>query len=109
MTKADEYDVANMSFFGTSGASTNYINMTIQNTGSSPWTLTSTAQVNSVTGLAVTPWWPNYNKATPAYNCTNGNNIKITIANVGWTSRQQYGVTFLLTDGDKITYSAIAP
>jgi hypothetical protein len=103
-TKTDQFNIASMTFFGTSGVANNAINMTIQNTGSTSWTLTNTAQVNSVTGLTVISIG-NRN----ALNCTNGRSINISITNVGWVSGNQYSVTLLLTDGNKITYVANAP
>jgi flagellin-like protein len=107
-TKTDQFNVASMSFFGTTATAPNYINMTIQNTGSSSWTLTNTAQVNSYTGLAVISIG---NKG--AFNCTNSKQISISItmsaATGGWASGQQYSVVLLMSDGTKITYVASAP
>jgi flagellin-like protein len=105
-TKTDQFSVTSMSFSGSSGtANTNYINMTIQNTGSSPWTIQSTAQVNSITGLTV------ISIGKGALNCTNGKSISISITmnKGGWASGNVYYVTLLFTDGNKITYQATAP
>jgi hypothetical protein len=103
-----QFNVASMTFSGVSGTAPNYINMTIQNIGASPWTLTNTAQVNSVTGLAVT----DYSVMNGgAYNCTNGNSIRIGIkmTPTAWASGNQYSITLLTTSGSKITYVASAP
>jgi flagellin-like protein len=106
-TKNDQFNIASVTFYGLSGAAnTNYINMTIQNTGSASWMLTQTAQVNAVTGLAVTSIG-NAGK----YNCTNGGQIKIyiTMTNPGWASGNQYSITLFMQDGTKISYVANAP
>jgi hypothetical protein len=79
--------------------------MTIQNTGSSSWTLQSAAQVNSVTGLPVKSIG---NGGATNLNCTNGKSISISITTT-CTSGNAYYVTLLLTDGTKITYEANAP
>jgi flagellin-like protein len=101
-TKTFQFNVGSMTFSGTSGAATNYINMTIQNTGSSPWTLQSTAQVNSVTGLAVKSIG---NGGAANLNCTNGKSISISITMTpGWSSGNQYNVILLTTAGNKLTY-----
>jgi flagellin-like protein len=97
-TKTDQFNVASMTF-----VKSGYINMTIQNTGSSPWTLTNTAQVNSLTGQTVAPVSPN-----TTLTCKNGGSIYISIT-TSWTSGSQYSVTLLLSDGNKITYVSSAP
>jgi len=99
-TKIDQFSVASIVFGGTPSNATDYINMTIQNTGSSPWTLTDTAQVDSVTGLTVS--------STYGLTCAPGYSITIKIANLNWISGNQYSITLLLTDGNKITYVATA-
>jgi hypothetical protein len=99
-TKSDEFTITGVVFGGISSNATNYINMTIQNIGSSPWTLTNTAQVNSATSLTVS--------STYGLTCAQGYSITIKIANVNWISGNQYSITLLLTDGNKITYFATA-
>jgi flagellin-like protein len=103
-TKTDRFTVSSMTFFGTTPSYT-AINMTIQNTGSSSWTLQSTAQVNSVTGLPIKSIG---NGGATNLNCTNGKSISISITTT-CTSGNAYYVTLLLTDGTKITYEANAP
>jgi hypothetical protein len=110
----DQFNIAAVNFVGTSNSTTtgqNQINMTIQNTGSSSWTLGSTAQVNSVTGLPVAAWLPTYDRTKPALNCTSGNAIGIYIDThtSPWISGNQYTITMYMTDGTKITYVATAP
>ena len=96
--KTDEFTVASTVFGGTSSSATNYINVTIQNTGSSTWTLQSKAQVNNVTSLKVS--------STYGLTCVPNYSITVKIANVNWTDGNQYLITLLLTDGNKITYVA---
>jgi flagellin-like protein len=105
-TKNDQFTVNSVTFFGTTPTYTE-INMTIQNTGASSWTIQSTAQVNSLTNVQVISMG---NKpATPmSFNCTNGNAIRVSLI-TGATSGNQYSITLLLTDGNKITYVATAP
>jgi hypothetical protein len=99
-TKTDQFNVVEVVFGGTSSDATNYINMTIQNTGSSPWTLTNTAQVNSVTGLKVS--------STYGLTCDYGSSITVKIANVNWITGNVYSMKLLLTDGNIIYYMANA-
>jgi hypothetical protein len=102
-TKNDLFQVNSVVFIGTSPYAG--INMSIQNTGSSWWTLASTAQVNSITDLDVTSIG---NDAK--LNCSNSRQIEISIAMIpGWTSGNQYSVTLIMTDGNKITYVTTAP
>ena len=101
-TKNDQFTVNSVTFYGTTPTYT-AINMTIQNTGASSWTIQSTAQVNSLTNVQVISI---LNKGL--FNCTNGNTIKVSLL-TGATSGNQYSITLLLTDGNKITYVAQAP
>ena len=103
-TETDQFNIASVTFFGTSGVADNAINMTIQNTGSSSWTLTNTAQVNSVTGLTVISIGNR-----DALNCTSGKSINISITSVGWISGNQYSISMNMTDGTKIAYICNAP
>lgn len=101
------FNIVSVSFSGTSATAPNYINMTIQNTGVVPWTLTNTAQVNSLTGLAVKSIG---NGAATNLNCTNGKQIGISITmTTGWVSGNQYSVVLLMTDGFEITYVCTTP
>ncbi len=120
-----QFNVASMTFTGASANAPNYINMTIQNTGSSSFTLTDKAQVSydtgvtvnnktqvkSLTGLTVT------STGNKGYlNCTGGKSIKISItmsaanpATGGWVSGTHYSIVLLMTEGTKITTVAMAP
>ena len=104
----EEFNVSSMTFFGTSGTTnTNYINMTIQNTGSSPWTLTNAAKVNSVTGLTVKSIG---NGGATNLNCSRSKSINISVTmNPSWVSGNQYNITLSLADGNKFTYQGTAP
>jgi hypothetical protein len=103
------FNVASISFTGTSATAPNYINMTIQNTGDSSWTLNNTAQVNSVTGLTA------FVKSIDnrgALNCTDGKSIKISITmptSAPWKDGQQYSITMYTVNGFKLSYVATAP
>jgi len=101
--KNDQFTVNSCTFFGTAPSYT-AINMSIQNTGTSAWTISSTGgQVNSLTGLTVKSCGNGGN-----LNCTNGKTINIYIT-TPCTSGNQYSITLLLSDGNKITYVAQAP
>ncbi|HML03827.1 MAG TPA: hypothetical protein VK487_10730 [Candidatus Bathyarchaeia archaeon] len=50
--KIDKFQVTSVTFFGTAPSYT-AINMSIQNTGYALWTITSPAQVNSLTNVVV--------------------------------------------------------
>jgi flagellin-like protein len=107
-TKTDQFQVNSVVFVGSSPYTS--INMSIQNTGSGSWTIsTNPAQVNTflnftvaATGTANTltaaPSKTIYVKLTPP---TSPASIL--------TSGNQYSITLLLTDGNKITYVATAP
>ena len=101
-TKTDRFTVTSMTFYGTA-PSYSAINMTIQNTGSSSWTIQATGQVNSLTNIVVKSCGNGGN-----LNCTNGKTISIYLT-TPCTSRNQYSITLLLTDGNKISYVANAP
>jgi flagellin-like protein len=102
-TKNDQFTVNSCTFWGTTPSYT-AINMSIQNTGTSAWTISSTGgQVNALTGLTVKSCGNSGN-----LNCTNGKTINIYIT-TPCTSGNQYSITLLLSDGNKITYVATAP
>jgi flagellin-like protein len=106
-TKNDQFQVNAVAFVGTSGTA-NQINMSIQNTGSSSWSIQPTCQVNAVSGFKVQSY--GNGGGSTLLNCTNGKSINIYIAmTTGWLSGNQYSITLLLTDGNKITYVANAP
>jgi flagellin-like protein len=104
-TKNDQFTVNSCTFFGTTPSYT-AINMSIQNTGASSWSLTTPAQVNSLTTV---PLISIGNKGN--LNCTNGKIINISLTPPAGTlsSGNQYSITLLLSDGNKITYVATAP
>ena len=106
LTKADQFDVASVAFMG---ASPSYagINMSIQNIGSSAWTVTSPAQINSNTNVPVTYTGTGAN----SFTCGAGKSIYVLlIPAAGFLiSGNQYAITLLLSDGNKITYVATAP
>jgi len=102
-TKNDIFAVTGIVFGGSPSNATNYVDVTIQNSGSLTWTLQSKAQVNSVTGLKVSS---TYGARVPT--CASGYSITVKIANVNWTDGSQYFTTLLLTDGNKFSYIATA-
>jgi flagellin-like protein len=99
-TKNDQFNVVTIGFYGATGAK--YINMSIQNIGSSPWTLSSTAQVNGVSCNVA-----NMN-ATGTLTTVAGGNIAVKIT-YEWVAGNQYSVQLTTTTGTKITYVANAP
>jgi flagellin-like protein len=106
-TKTDQFTVKTMAFYSTSGASPySQINMTIQNTGSSSWTIVSPATVNSLTNVVVSPNW--YNSTLTTMTCKAGGIIYIKLATT-CTTGNNYAATVFLSDGNKITYTAPAP
>ncbi|HML03022.1 MAG TPA: archaellin/type IV pilin N-terminal domain-containing protein [Candidatus Bathyarchaeia archaeon] len=103
-TKNDQFTIASV-VFGTTAPTYTYINMTISNTGSSSWTITSPAQINSVTTVPVT--------AYTSLTCAAGSSITIKLTpatgNPTLSSGNQYSITVLLSDGNKITWVGNAP
>jgi hypothetical protein len=102
-TKTDQFNVASLTFGGTSNTAGNYINMTIQNTGTSSWTLDATGMVNGVTGYVISAW------TGCSLTVGAGGSIIIKIANVGWISGYQYSIELSTTSSTEITYVANAP
>jgi flagellin-like protein len=102
--KTDQFNVATVNFYGTSGSGSNYINVTIQNTGTSSFTISTAAKVNGVTYTATA------NGADMTISATAGSNSKvIKIQSVGWSNGAQYNIELQTTSGTKITYVANAP
>jgi flagellin-like protein len=101
--KTEQFNVAAVSFVGTSGSGTNSITLTIQDTGSSSFTITTAAKVNGVSKIATF--------TSPSTNMTvgAGGTSYISITNVGWTNGQQYNMELLTASGNKISYIANAP
>jgi hypothetical protein len=103
----DQFNVAS-AFFMRVGASPTYtyVNMSIQNTGSSSWTITSPAQVNANTNVPAAVTGTDATSLT----CLSGKTIYVTLTPTGgFTSGNQYSMTILMSDGNKITYVATAP
>jgi flagellin-like protein len=101
-TKTDQFQVNSVVFISTSPYTG--INMSIQNTGSSSWTVTSTAQINSATNVPVTVTGTGATSLT----CAAGKTIYIKLTYT-CTSGNQYTITLLLSDGNKISYVSVAP
>jgi flagellin-like protein len=94
----EQFNVASETFGGASGAANNNITLTIQNTGSSSFTIGTAAKVNGVSKTLAA-------QVTIAA----GNSAGVTIPNVGWTDGNQYNMELLTTQGTKITWVANAP
>jgi len=103
-THTDQFNINLLAFGGTTGNAGNYINMTIQNTGSSPWTLSSTVQVNGKSLASPLIAWTGYSVTVQP-----GNNTIVKIQNVGWLNGNQYSVLLITTSGTKITDVGYAP
>ena len=101
--KTDQFNIAAVNFQGTAGAGANYINMTIQNIGTSSFTISSAAKINGVSKTATF--------ALTGGNMTigAGKTGYIQIQSVGWQNGQQYSMELLTTSGTKIDYVANAP
>jgi hypothetical protein len=100
--KTDEFNVASVTFLPVGGPYTS-INMTIQNTGSSSWTVTTPGQVNTLTNVAVTA-----SGTSGSLTCPAGSAIGVKLT-TNAQSGYKYSITLLLSDGNKITYLATAP
>jgi flagellin-like protein len=106
-TKTDQFNIASCTFLPVGGPTYSYINMSIQNTGSSSWTITSPAQINTNTNVPLTYT----GSGATSLTCVSGATIyvKLTPPASTLSSGNQYSITILLTDGNKITYVATAP
>lgn len=96
--KTEQFNVAAVNFGGTAGQGTNYINMTIQNTGTSSFTISTAAKVNGVSKTLAA-----------AVTVQAGSSAIVRIPSVGWNNGQQYSMELLTTQGTKITYVSNAP
>ncbi len=105
----DQFNVASITFFGTSGSTSNAINMSIQNVGYASWTIQTGPDFSTPAIYTVTAMSPTYNHNNNKLNCTNGNTVGISVTNVGWVSGNRYSITLMLTDGNRITYVSTAP
>jgi len=108
-TKTDQFNIASVNFLPAGGSTYTSINMTIQNTGSSSWTITSPAQINSATNVPVTYTGPGAN----SFTCAAGKTIYILLSpvtgSITITSGSQYSITVYLSDGNKIKTVQTAP
>ena len=96
--KTEQFNIAAVNFQGTAGAAGNHINMTIQNTGTASFTISTAAKVNGVSKTLAA-----------AVTITAGGSGFADIPNVGWQNGLQYSMELLTTQGTKITYVANAP
>jgi len=97
--KTEQFNVATVVFGGTAGNANNYINLTIQNTGTASFTISTAAKVNGE------------NKPLAAQVTINpGGSAIVTIPKVGWKYYQVCYLELLITpDNTKIMYVANAP
>ncbi|HML02753.1 MAG TPA: hypothetical protein VK487_05195 [Candidatus Bathyarchaeia archaeon] len=102
--KTDQCTVKSCTFLPTGGPSYTSINMSIQNTGSPTWTITSPCQVNTNANVPITYTGTGATSLT----CASGKTIYVTIT-YSASSGNAYSITLWLTDGSKITYVATAP
>jgi flagellin-like protein len=100
--KNDQFTVNSVVFTGTS-PNYNGINTSIQNTGSSSWTVGSPGHINSASNVVVTA-----SGAANTLTAAAGKTIYVQLAYT-CTSGNQYTVTLLMTDGNRISYVATAP
>jgi len=108
-TKTDQFNVATCTFMPV-GASPTYtlVNMSIQNTGSSSWTITTPAQVGTNTNVPLAATGTGV--VATALTCLAGKAIYVTLTPTGgFASGSQYSITILLSDGNKIKWVATAP
>ena len=105
-TKTDQFNVATCTFLPVGGTTYTSINMSIQNTGSSSWTLTSPCQIGTTTNVPLAATGTGV--AATALTCLSSHTIYVTLTYTA-TSGSQYSITLLLSDGNKITYVASAP
>jgi flagellin-like protein len=103
-TKTDQFNVGSCIFLPSGGPTYTSINMSIQNTGSSAWTITSPCQINTATNVPLAYTGTGITSLT----CVAGKTIYVSITYAA-SSGNQYSITILLSDGNKITYVAKAP
>lgn len=101
--KTDQFNINNVNFQGTAGATNNYINVTLQNTGTSPFTISTAAKLNGATKAAA------YASPSTSLTIAAGAVGYVQISNAGWSNGQQYNMELQTSTGTKITYVAVAP
>jgi flagellin-like protein len=101
--KTDQFNVVNVQFLGTANTTNNYIVMTVQNIGTSSWTISSAAKVNGG-AMTATYYSPSTNMTVPP-----GGTGYFKIQNVNWINGRQYSMELLTSSGTKIDYVANAP
>jgi urease beta subunit len=96
--KAEPYNIIFVSFSGTSNQTSNSIVIRFQNTGTAPFTITTSTKVNGVSK-------PLAAEVTIAAGSTQD----VTIPNVRWINGRTYNIELVTAQGTKMTYIANAP
>jgi len=99
--KTEQLKYTNVKFGGTSGQGTNYINVSVQNTGTSDMVLTEA----KVTGYGVAGTIINFADVTIA----KGASATIQLTNVGWTNGYPYDIELHSSTGNKFPTTENAP
>jgi len=96
--RTEQYNIVSVTFSGISDAENNSIIVKIQNTGSSSFTIDTSAKVNGESKTL-----------TSQVTIDGGETKDVTIPNVKWSNGNQYNIELITTQGTKITYIATAP
>lgn len=99
--KTEQLKYTNVKFGGTSGSASNYINVTVQNTGTSDMVLTEA----KVTGYGVNAKVIDFTDVTVA----KGASQTIQLTNVGWTGGYSYDIELHSSAGNKFPTTESSP
>ena len=99
--KTEQLKYTNVKFGGVSGNGTNYVNVTVQNTGTSDMVLTE----DKITGFGVAGKIIDFTDVPVA----KGASTTIKVTNVGWTYGYPYDIELHSSNGNKFPTTENAP
>jgi len=99
--KTETYNIVSATFNDTTGYANNTITLSIQNTGTASFTITTNAKVNGISRTV--------NGDLTARTIAAGTTANITIITVGWENGRTYNIEMVTAQGTKITWIANAP
>jgi len=99
--KTEQLKYTNIKFGGVSGNSTNYINLTVQNTGTSDMVVTEA----KITGYGISGTIIDFTDVPVA----KGASASIQLTNVGWTNGYPYDIELHSSNGNKFPTTENAP
>ena len=97
--KTDQFNIVDANFYGTTGDANNYVNITIQNIGTTSFTIDTSAKVS---GAGISSPTKTLTMTVTQRTIAAGTSAVIKIPGVGWSNGNQYSIELLTTSGTKI-------